>query len=236
MKWIKEQHVTTRRSAKPGGFTLIELLVVIAIISLLVSILLPSLTKAKELAKQVVCANNLHQLGLSFHNYASEYDDWLPFSYDGTPDSKANRMWRIVLRRLYFDDMDYEDVGVFHCPSEEQILLYHYGMNIYINNDYKEGGSLVWSPIFYQMATIPDPVRTVLMADNNHELYGGSEKSTVVPWTWGCGSQISPRHMENANLLFCDGHVEWLPGYPLPAGTPWEQWSIQDHTIWKLWQ
>ena len=55
------------------GFTLIELLVVIAIISLLVSILLPSLNRAKELAKQVVCASNLKSIGLALGMYTSEW-------------------------------------------------------------------------------------------------------------------------------------------------------------------
>jgi prepilin-type N-terminal cleavage/methylation domain-containing protein len=54
------------------GFTLIELLVVVAIISLLVSILLPSLTKAKELAKATVCTSNLRQIGLLVFLHAEE--------------------------------------------------------------------------------------------------------------------------------------------------------------------
>ena len=55
------------------GFTLIELLVVIAIISLLVSILLPSLQQAKELAKLVTCQSNLRHIGLGFHMYLTEH-------------------------------------------------------------------------------------------------------------------------------------------------------------------
>jgi len=63
---------------KTYGFTLIELLVVIAIISLLVSILLPSLTKAKELAYRAACAANLHGLILAQEQYCSEWNDFFP--------------------------------------------------------------------------------------------------------------------------------------------------------------
>jgi len=59
------------------GFTLVELLVVIAIIALLMAILMPALTKAREQGKRVVCLNNLKQLTLAWMNYASANNDKL---------------------------------------------------------------------------------------------------------------------------------------------------------------
>lgn len=52
------------------GFTLIEVLVVVAIIALLVSILLPSLSRAREMARRAVCATRLHNIGLAVHEYS----------------------------------------------------------------------------------------------------------------------------------------------------------------------
>ena len=60
---------------KNKGFTLIKLLVVIAIIGLLLAIIMPSLKKAKTVARRVVCMTNVRSFGQAFNAYAAEHDD-----------------------------------------------------------------------------------------------------------------------------------------------------------------
>ncbi|MFB3890906.1 MAG: DUF1559 domain-containing protein [Phycisphaerae bacterium] len=61
-----------------AGFTLIELLVVIAIIALLLSILVPSLSKAREMARRVICMNNERQMGTAVQVYANDNIEYVP--------------------------------------------------------------------------------------------------------------------------------------------------------------
>lgn len=92
-----------RAVARPA-FTLVELLVVIGIIALLISILLPSLSKARESANRVKCASSLRQIGQGFMLYGLEYNGYWPPSKLYVPNStytigddtfapKANIYW-----------------------------------------------------------------------------------------------------------------------------------------------
>lgn len=67
------------------AFTLIELLVVIAILALLVSLLLPALRKATQMAKDVYCRNNLRTVGFQLTLYAEDNNGAVPFSQINTP-------------------------------------------------------------------------------------------------------------------------------------------------------
>ena len=72
---------------KRHGFTLIELLVVIAIIALLLAVVVPSLKRAKDIAKRAVCASRLRQVGVAITNYSQSFDN-LPDTMDvnGNPE------------------------------------------------------------------------------------------------------------------------------------------------------
>lgn len=73
-----------RNKSRSRGFTLIELLVVVAIIALLIAILLPSLGKARQKAKDVQCKASLHGFSNAFAIYAAEFSGKLPSETTGS--------------------------------------------------------------------------------------------------------------------------------------------------------
>lgn len=78
---------TSRRGAK--GFTLIELLVVVAIIALLISILLPSLSRAREMAKRANCGANLRSFAQACTIYSEVNQQMFPAAYQPSPSTIA---------------------------------------------------------------------------------------------------------------------------------------------------
>ena len=92
--------------SRRNGFTLIELLVVVAIIAVLVSILLPALSRARKSAQQVTCAANLHQLGYGTEMYLQDNND---IYY---PDQNKWYSWWAFIHP-YVADLN----TVMHCPA-----------------------------------------------------------------------------------------------------------------------
>jgi prepilin-type N-terminal cleavage/methylation domain-containing protein/prepilin-type processing-associated H-X9-DG protein len=85
--------ITPSSSRSHGAFTLVELLVVIGIIALLISILLPSLSKARESANTVKCLANLRSIVMGCQNYASDNKGYMiPFQWQDRSGGDPNNL------------------------------------------------------------------------------------------------------------------------------------------------
>ena len=110
---------------KSKGFTLIELLVVIAIIALLLAVVIPSLQRAKEAARRVICSNQIKTLGTANQMYSQQFNGaYVPISFTDSNNTKV----RWVSNTAFTANLGIEDFRTnpsayifpkaYLCPSD----------------------------------------------------------------------------------------------------------------------
>lgn len=192
---------------KRHGFTLIELLVVIFIISLLVSILLPSLAAVRNEARRIRCAANLRSFGQSFQLYMNDNKEVLPyvlpFHQSNLPSNPNDPSLLQVLEGYISSDLPYYDdtnrlvvTEPFLCPSDDQGL----GKETGFSYEYWAGSLMIAREIF---RFDPQPARTVT------RFYEGNPTFPVLADAGQFHKAGGRQYNQNA-LYFGDWRADWL--------------------------
>ena len=196
-----------------GAFTLIELLVVIAIIALLMSMLLPALSAAKERGKATACNASLHNIGMGVMLYTGVNKDWYPLSSHTTGSTVSAGAWLNSL----------DPFGVpkeaRHCPSDPASSS---RTTSYCTNDYFEPLSpgSDYDPVTHhtlpggrtmalnRVSLVPRPWAVIYAMEAPGD--GTVDHAHCVGWTTPDDVQAGIavlRHRDGANYLFADGHA-----------------------------
>jgi len=223
------------------GFTLIELLVVIAIISLLTSILLPSLSSAKELARAAQCLSNLHALGRGGGMYHSENNGryW--------PYAKMNHPTPGVTCYFWGTDADPVDPSASPfmkmCDNNLALLwcpLFKWGSYVPQGSNVREATTTYGYNARYldpmlngtkckSADQVPRPSELFVFADTAMSWAPGGvrifQNSTYLEPVTGNWSQTPTnhfRHRGKTNALCADGHAQTYGG---------DGWKVDPETL-----
>ena len=240
---------------KQRAFTLIELLVVVSIIALLVSILLPALSRAREQAKNAVCASNMHQLGILAQTYMAEHDRW-PAYWDPSRGAMAG-LWYVsdgnTASGFFYSWMDFlqgktaTNPDLYDCPTLPPSpnprtgwqLPPGYPGDVQFSTDY---GYNLWlalggsGGIGYQAGKVKRPAQKVAFGDSwwanggYTYYYSGIFQHAMGPEYAGREWTRYP-HDSRVNVLFADSHYGTLA----PLSADWQGLDLTDpanHPDW----
>ena len=237
-------HKLFRRAKNNKAFTLVELLVVISIIALLMGILLPSLSAAREQGRCVVCKSNLKNIGLALRLYLDDYNGNMPSAepYPGHYGQKSQHwfMNSVLMKNLgleIFKDENGKLIGpgkkrsVLTCPSHKKPDMTQNRLPDYpaqqrqFSLSYMANGTLGISgkcnlPTEYRREKeYKKPAKSMMFCDGN-----GTKQVPGIVLFDGCPKlNFEYRHKSKVNVIFLDQHIESLKEKDIPFCTRFDK-------------
>lgn len=209
------------------AFTLVELLVVISVISLMMAILMPTLGRARQQGKSVVCLSNLRQMGVAAQSYVNDNDGYYPAAYVNDPDPyddiAINTCWDFTHKKNWSSLEESTEAGLLwqsemmdkiqQCPvfkgpanSDDLYTGYNY------NTSYIGHGSMETVKLPAKASEVKSAVNCALFGDG--EYADGANKFMRSPWpdssddfSFRSAGTQGYRHNGRTNVAWCDGHV-----------------------------
>jgi prepilin-type N-terminal cleavage/methylation domain-containing protein/prepilin-type processing-associated H-X9-DG protein len=218
-----------RRTCRRSAFTLIELLVVIAIIAILAAMLVPAVQNALDSARIAACNSNQRQIGLGVAAFVGDHDGNMPHCWNfGEQEGWYNELEGYAVEQARTSRL-WACPSVRYEPNPEllplpKIPIAHYAASIVAMLPQNNVGS---APRRAQL-DFTKPTGTLMLADAVSQLPGHPTAYAHAGFWFASGSavmgfpdrpiSIPPgrfdipdfRHLERAQVLFVDGHVEGL--------------------------
>jgi len=236
--------ISLRRNSGRASFTLIELLVVIAIIAILAALLLPSLGKARDMARQTACSGNLKQVGSGILMYSDEYGVLPAVERTGLA-----YWWTTVHPYLSggrTTTSSYPTIPSLRCSVQSQKIAKlvsawwidkpSYGMNCYLGPANSPSNAN-----YYRLAKLSAPSNTLLSSEagfnsgtaivslNGYWLYSSAFEGAAID---AGGVYRLGVHSGRNDIVWLDGHASSWRDINILCQSPYSAGSSND--VWKM--